>query len=108
MRVARAANVGVPDWRAVGGRLWRVVAIELVVEDRSHRAIAERADLDRAGAGGVQARGAKRSRQADNAKTSAEALLGVWPMSRICSHSAAVAGPMRAASSRMRTMVQPA
>src|SRR6266436_886973 len=56
------------------------MAIELVVEDRPHRAIAERADLDRAGAGGVQARGAKRSHQAHNAETSAEALLGMWPM----------------------------
>jgi hypothetical protein len=71
-------------WRAGSARyrrpVWGVVSIELAVEDRPHRATAERADIDRPGAGSVQTRGAKRSHQADNAETSAEALLRVWSM----------------------------
>ena len=57
----------------------RRLTIELVVEDRAHRAIAQRADLDRPRGRGFEAVGAERAHQADDAETGAEALFGVRP-----------------------------
>src|SRR6201988_2982060 len=77
--VARSADVGVEDRHAIGGRRLRSVAIELVVEDGSHRAVGQCADLDRPRGGGFQAIGTKRPHQPHDAEASSEALLGVGP-----------------------------
>jgi hypothetical protein len=76
--VARSADIGV-EQRRVGGR-WRLrsLAIELVVEDRAHRAVGQGADLDRPYSG-FEAIGTEGTRQSDNAETSAETLLRVGP-----------------------------
>src|ERR1700749_1853292 len=77
--VARSANVGVEDWHAIGGRLLRRVAIELVVEDRAHRAVGQRADLDRPRGGGFQAIGAEWAHQPGDDEARTEPLLRVGP-----------------------------
>ena len=87
--------------------LLRRVAIEVVVEDGFDRAVGAGADVERPAGGGLEPRGAERLGQTDDAETGAEALLGARS-SRIRPHSAAVAGPIVAASLRMRSMVQPA
>lgn len=46
MVVAGSADVGVEDRNSVGWRPVRGLTIELVVEDRAHRAVGQRADLD--------------------------------------------------------------
>jgi hypothetical protein len=63
----------------VGGRWLRRLAIELVVEDRAHRAVGQRPDLDRSGGGGFEALDTEWPRQPDDAEAGAEALLRVRP-----------------------------
>src|ERR1700745_3922143 len=77
--VARSADIGVEQGRAIGR--WRLggLAIELVVEDRAHRAVGQGADLDRPHSGGFEAIGTERTHQSDDAQASAEALLRVGP-----------------------------
>jgi hypothetical protein len=53
------------------------VAIELVVEDRTHRAVGQRPDLDGPCRRGFEAMGAERALQADDAEAGAEALFGM-------------------------------
>jgi hypothetical protein len=55
------------------------LAIELVVEDRAHRAVGRRADLDRSSGRRFEAIGAKRPQQADDAEAGTEALFGMRP-----------------------------
>jgi hypothetical protein len=75
--VARSADIGVEDRHAVGRRPLRRLAIELVVEDGSHRAVGQRADLDCPRGGGFQTIGAERPHQARNAEAGTEALFGM-------------------------------
>ena len=96
------------DRHTVRGPLLCGVSIELVVEDGADRAIGERADLDGVRCRSFQTCVAERPRQAQDAEAGSEALLGMGRCSRMRSQSAAVAGPMRAASLRMRPMVQSA
>jgi hypothetical protein len=90
------------DRRTVRSPLVCGVSIELVVEDGADRAVGERADLDGVRCSGFQTRDAERPRQPQDAEVGSEALLGMR------SQSAAVAGPMSAASLRMRPTVQSA
>src|SRR6516165_8506947 len=78
MVVARAADVGVQQRDVVDRRSWWC-AVELVIEDRAHRAVGQGADLDGSGRCGFEASGAKRPNQADDAETGAEALFGMRP-----------------------------
>ena len=96
------------DRGRVRGALWRGPLVELVIEDGFDGAIGSGADLDGPLGSGLDARGAERADKTHDAETGAVALLGMWPASRICSQSAAVAGPILRASSRMRSIVQPA
>src|ERR1700758_5742613 len=77
--VARSADVGVEDRHAIGGRPLCGVPIELVVEDRAHRAVGQRADLNRPRGGGFEAIGAEWAHQPHDAEAGAEALLRVGP-----------------------------
>src|SRR5438067_13911983 len=77
--VAQSGDVGVEDRHAIGGRRLRSLAIELVVEDRAHRAVGQRADLDRPRGGGFQAIGAEWAHQPHDAEAGAEPLLRVGP-----------------------------
>ena len=79
MVVARSAEIGVEDRHTIGGRPLRNLAIELVVEDRAHRAVGQRADLDRPRSGSFEAIGAERPHQAHNAEAGTEALFGMRP-----------------------------
>ena len=79
MVVAGAADIGVKDRNSVGSRLARSLAVELVVEDRAHRAIGQRADLDGAHCCRFEAIGAEWPHQADDAKARAEPLFGMRP-----------------------------
>src|SRR5437764_7210811 len=77
--VARSADIGVKDRHTIGRRPLRSLAIELVVEDRAHRAVGQRADLDRPRSGSFEAIGAERPHQAHNAEAGTEALFGMRP-----------------------------
>src|SRR6516225_11731175 len=77
--VARSADIGVEDRRAVGRRPLRRLAIELVVEDRPHRTVGQGADLDRPRRGGFEAIGAEWPDQPHEAKAGPEALLRGGP-----------------------------
>src|SRR5437868_11266965 len=77
--VARSADIGVEDRHAVGGRPLRRLAIELVVEDRAHRAVGQRADLDRPRGGGFEAIGTEWPHQPHDAEAGSEALFGMRP-----------------------------
>lgn len=79
MVVAGTADVGVENRSGIGTRPVRRLAIKLVVEDRTHRAVGQRADLDRARGRGFETVGAERPHQADDTETGAKALFGVWP-----------------------------
>src|ERR1700756_1001999 len=78
MVVARPADVGVQQRDVIDGR-WRRRSVELVIEDRAHRAVGQGADLDGSGRCGFEASGAERPNQADDAETGAEALFRMWP-----------------------------
>ena len=95
------------DRRAVRGALARGTPVKVVVEDGFDRAVGPRTDVDGAFGGGFQTLSAMGTREPDDAQTGAKALLGMR-VSRISSHRAAVAGPIRRASARMRSIVQPA
>jgi hypothetical protein len=60
---------------AIGGWRLRGLAIELVVEDRAHRAVGQRPDLDRPRGSGFEALGTEWPHQSDDTKAGAEALL---------------------------------
>src|ERR1700679_949241 len=105
MVVARPADVGMEDRGRVRGALGRGPPIELVIEDGFDGAIGPGADLHGPLGSGLDARGAERAGETHDAETGAVALLGCGLPSRICSQSAAVAGPILRASSRMRSIV---
>jgi hypothetical protein len=86
----------VPDRWPVRRPLVRVGSIEPMLQDGFDRAVAGRADIIAALAGGLDAHRAIAAREPQNAETSAEALLGVAFM--IASTRAIVAGPILAAS----------
>ena len=46
MVVAGSADIGMEDRNGIGGRRMHGLAIELVVGDRTYRAVSQRADLD--------------------------------------------------------------
>src|SRR5438309_1335237 len=79
MVVARSADIGVKDRHTIGRRPLCNLAIELVVEDGAHRAVGQRADLDRPRGGSFEAIGAERPYQAHNAEAGTEALFGMRP-----------------------------
>ena len=108
MVVAPPADVGMADRGRLRGAVGRGPPIELVVEDGFDGAIGPGADLDGALGGGLDARGAKRADETDDAETSAIPLLGMGPGLQDLLARAAVAGPIFRASSRMRSIVQPA
>jgi hypothetical protein len=71
------ADVGVEHRNGVNARpLWGL-AIELVVEDRTHRAVGQRADLDSVHRRRFDPIGAKRPHQAHDAEAGTEPLLGM-------------------------------
>jgi hypothetical protein len=74
-----AASPAAASVRAIGGPSLRRLTIELVVEDRTHRAVGQRADLDGARCRCFETLGAERTDQAHDAETGAEALFGVGP-----------------------------
>ena len=108
MVVARPADVGVSDRGCVRGAFWRGPSIEFVVEDGFEGAIGPGADLDGPLGGGLDARRAKGADEPDDAETGAIALLGMGPGLEDLLASPVVAGPILRASSRMRSIVQPA
>src|SRR5260221_7041815 len=75
--VARAADVGMKDRRAVRTALLRSVAIEIVVEDGFDRSVGPGADIERLRRGGLDALRTERFDQPHNAETRPEALFGV-------------------------------
>jgi hypothetical protein len=77
--VARSADIGVEDRHAIDGRPLRRLAIELVVEEGAHRAVGQRADLDRPRGGGFEAIGTERPHQPHDAEAGSEALFGMGP-----------------------------
>src|ERR1700732_4852527 len=79
MVVAGAADVGGENRDGTGWRPVRGLAIELVVEDRAHRAVGQRADLDGARGRRFETLGAEWPEQPTDAEAGAEALLGVGP-----------------------------
>ena len=79
MVVAGTADVGVEDRHAVGRRPRRGLAIELVVKDRTHRAVGQRPDIDSPCRRSFEAIDAERAPQADDAEAGAETLFGVRP-----------------------------
>jgi hypothetical protein len=108
MVVARAVDIGVKDRPAVRGALMCGMPIEFVVEDGANRSVGERTDLDARMAAASSrptpnGRARRRMPRQDRKPCS-----GCGLCSRIRSQSDAVAGPMRAASLRMRAIVQSA
>ena len=77
--VARPADVGVKDRNCVGAGRISGLAVELVVEDRAHRAVGQGADLDGAHRCCFETFGAERPDQAHDAQAGAEALFRVRP-----------------------------
>src|SRR5205823_7124297 len=77
--VARSADIGMEQRHAVGRWRLRGLVIELVVEDRAHRAVGQGADLDGPRGGGFEAIGAEWPHQPHDAEAGSEALLGVGP-----------------------------
>jgi hypothetical protein len=79
MVVAGSADVGVEDRDGIGWRPVRGLAIELVVEDRAHRAVSERADLDGARRRCFETIGAEWPEQTNDTQAGSEALFRVRP-----------------------------
>src|ERR1700738_1920410 len=77
--VTRSADIGVEDRHAIGGRPLRRLAIELVIEDRTHRTVGQGGDLDCPRGGGFEAIGAERPHEPHDAEAGPEALLRVGP-----------------------------
>src|SRR5246500_5756063 len=77
--VARSPDIGVEDRHAIGGWPLGSLAIELVVEDGSHRAVGQGADLDCPRGGGFETIGAEWPHQPDDTEAGPEALLRVGP-----------------------------
>ena len=97
------------DRHAVRGAPLRGVAIEIVVEDGFDRAVGPRADLEGARGGRLDALGAERLDQPDDAETGAEALLGMRPVLQDqLAQRPPSPGRSTAASRRMRSIVQSA
>lgn len=78
--VTGSADIGVEDRDGIGRPRLGGLAIELVVEDRAHRAIVEGADLDGAHGSGFEAVCAKRPDQSHDSESGAETLFGVGPV----------------------------
>ncbi len=79
MVVAGTADVGVEHRNSVGARpLWGL-AIELVVEYRTHRAVGQRADLDGVYRRRFETIGAEWPEQTNDTQAGAEALFRVRP-----------------------------
>ncbi len=106
--VARPADVGVKDRDCVGTGRIGDLAVELVVEDRAHRAVGQGADLDGAHRCCFETLDAERPDQAHDTQAGAEALFRVRPALQDQLAQAAVAGPITVASWRMRSTVQSA
>src|SRR5258708_6598813 len=77
MVVAGSSDVGMEDRNGVGRPATGGLAIELVVEDRAHRAVGQRADLDGAHRRRFDPIGTERPHQAHDAEARAEALFWV-------------------------------
>ncbi len=76
-----------------------VLAIEPALENRGHAAVSGRADRQRPGAGGFQARRGVLARQALEAQAGAVALLGMWSVLQLPGHHAG-GGPADALAPR--------
>lgn len=96
------------DRRTVRGPLGCGVSIELVVEDGTDRPVGERADLDGTRCGGFQTRDTERPRQTQDAKAGSEALFRMGSLLQDEIAERRSCRPDRAASLRMRPMVQSA
>lgn len=79
MIMARAPDVGMKDRRALRGPL-QDARIEVVVEDRLHRAVGVSLDLERPQASGLDALASEGLGKPDDAKTGSKALLGMRPV----------------------------
>src|ERR1044071_4990136 len=79
MVVAGAADIRVEHRGGVGRRRVHGLTIELVVEDRAHRAVGQSTDLKGARCCRFEAIGAKWAHQAHNAEAGAETLFGMRP-----------------------------
>ena len=77
MVVAGAADIRVEHRGGIGWRRVRGLTIELVVEDRAHRAVGQGADLKGAGCCRFDTFGAERAHQAHDAEAGAETLFGM-------------------------------
>ena len=96
------------DRAPVRGALLRGVPIQVVVEDGFDRAVGLRADVDGAGGGGLDPLAAERLGETNDAETGAEALFRMRLVLEDQLAQGGLAGPIMAASWRMRSMVQPA
>ena len=96
------------DRSRVRRALWRGSPIELVVEDGFDGAVGPGADLDGPFGGGLDARRAEGTGEPDDAETGAIALLGMRPGLQDVLAERRGPGPILRASSRMRSIVQPA
>ena len=94
--------------RACVRGLVRRPPIEIVGEDGFERAVGARADVDGVRTSGLQTLATIGTGKPHDAEQVRKPCSGCERSSKINSHSAAVAGPMRAASARMRAMVHPA
>src|SRR3954469_7143409 len=79
MVVAGAADVGVEHRGGVSRPRLHGLTIELVIEDRAHRAVGQGADLDGPCCCRLDTFAAERAYQAHDAEAGAEPLLGMWP-----------------------------
>ena len=94
--------------RSVRGAPGRRPPVELVVEDGFDGAVGPGADLDGALGGGFRRAAPWGPASRTMPRQARKPCSGCGRDSRISSHSAAVAGPILRASSRMRSIVQPA
>ena len=95
------------DRGGVRWRLWRGPPIEPGVEDGFDGAIGPGADLESAGSG-LDARGAERAGETHDAETSTMPPLGMGPGLQDLLAKGRGRRPIFRASSRMRSIVQPA